>query len=98
MNEHSTDLVTEFVAGRSEGSPQVFVYDNSRRMKIALIPLDIGDTRDQWRLAYRIGQALSRDAVHERRESKMFFSGLIVGFVSAALLFTMAVAVTSLFL
>ena len=98
MNEHSTDLVAEFSAGRTEGNPQVYVYDNSRRMKIALIPLDIGETSDQWRVASRIGQALSRAAGHERRETKMFFSGLIVGFVAAACLFSLSVAVASLFL
>lgn len=98
MNEHSTDLVAEFSAGRSEGNPQVYVYDNSRRMKIALIPLDIGETADQWRIASRIGQALSRDAGHERREAKVFFSGLIIGFVAASLLFTLSVSAMSLLL
>jgi hypothetical protein len=97
MNEH-TDLVAEFSAGRTEGHPQCYVYDNSRRMKIALIPLDIGEMEDQWRLASRIGQALSRDAGHDRRESKIFFSGLFTGFIAAAVLFSLSVTLTSLFL
>lgn len=98
MNEQSTDLVDEFSAGRSEGDPQCYVYDNSRRMKIALIPLDIGRMPDQLRIASRIAHALSRDAVHERRETKMFFSGLLVGFVAAALLFALSVSAMSLLL
>lgn len=80
------DRVEEFSAGRSMGDPHCYVVDNSRRAKIAMIPLDIGEMPDQLRIASRISAALNRNASAERRESDIWTSGMIVGFCAGIIM------------
>lgn len=86
-------MITEFSAGRSLGDAQCYVYDAFNRQKIALIPMDIGEMSDQWRIASRIGQALSREAGRVRREGDVWLSGFVVGVCAAVIIIAIAGAV-----